>query len=92
LIGIITPLLLKPALDEAHLANLEQLTIFGTVKWELLAAIINFIIVAFDTFSFNKGMNRALKEKKSKVAPATPPELSTSEKLLVGNKRFFEKV
>ncbi|HXB42334.1 MAG TPA: MscL family protein, partial [Bacteroidia bacterium] len=30
---MITPLILKPALDAAHLTNLEELTAFGSVKY-----------------------------------------------------------
>ena len=44
---VITPLLLKPALDAAHLTNLNELVIFGSVKYgNFVAAIINFVIIA----------------------------------------------
>lgn len=81
---IITPLLLKPALEAAHLTNLQELTIFGTVKYgNFLAAVINFVIVAFILFIIIQAMNRAHRKKNSIIAPATPPELSTTDKLLV---------
>ncbi|MGI8950064.1 MAG: large conductance mechanosensitive channel protein MscL [Chitinophagaceae bacterium] len=81
---IITPLLLKPALDAAHLNNLAQLTVFGTVKYgNFLSAVISFIIVAFILFLFIQGVNRAKRKTDAKVTPATPPELSTTDKLLV---------
>src|SRR6185503_9106543 len=45
---VITPLLLKPALDAAQLSKLEDLTVFGAVKYgKFLGATINFLIVAF---------------------------------------------
>jgi len=48
---VITPLLLKPALDAAHLSNINQLTAFGSVKYGVfLSAVINFVIVAFVLF------------------------------------------
>ena len=48
---IITPLLLKPALDAAHLTNISELTLFGTVKYgNFLSSVISFIIVAFVLF------------------------------------------
>ena len=57
---VITPLLLKPALEAAHLSKLEDLTMMGSVKYGLfLSAVINFIIVAFVLFMIIKGMNAA---------------------------------
>ncbi len=76
---VITPLLLKPALDAAHLTQLEHLTVLGTVKYGVfLAAVINFIITAFILFLIIKAANAAQKrwteEKDAKpAAPAAPP-------------------
>lgn len=72
---VITPLLLKPALDAASLTRLEELTIFGTVKYgNFLSSVINFIIVAFVLFLIIKGMNAAKKkEEAAPAAPAAPP-------------------
>lgn len=72
---VITPLLLKPALDAAKLSKLEDLTMFGTVKYgNFLSAVINFIIVAFVLFLLIKGMNATKKkEQAAPAAPATPP-------------------
>ena len=76
---VITPLLLKPALDAAHLSTIEQLTAFGGVKYGVfISAVINFIIVAFVLFLIIKGMNHA---KKKDVAPP-PPAGPTQEELL----------
>jgi large conductance mechanosensitive channel len=72
---VITPLLLKPALEAANLTKLEELTIFGTVKYgNFLSAVINFVIVAFVLFMLIKGMNAAKKkEEAAPAAPAAPP-------------------
>jgi large conductance mechanosensitive channel len=72
---VITPLLLKPALDAAQLSKLEELTVFGTVKYGLfISSIINFIIVAFILFLIIKGVNASKKKEEAKpVAPALPP-------------------
>ncbi|MFM8914025.1 MAG: large conductance mechanosensitive channel protein MscL [Flammeovirgaceae bacterium] len=72
---VITPLLLKPALDAAKLSKLEDLTMFGTVKYgNFLSAVINFIIVAFVLFLLIKGMNATKKkEEEAPAAPAPPP-------------------
>jgi large conductance mechanosensitive channel len=78
---VITPLLLKPALEAAHLSKLEDLTAFGSVKYGVfLSSVINFIIVAFVLFMIIKGLNAA--KRKEEVA-ATEPELSNQEKLLM---------
>src|SRR3954471_8650225 len=69
---VITPLLLKPAMDAANLKNLDDLTILGSVKYGLfLSAIINFLIVAFVLFAIVKGINSM--KKKEEVAPTAPP-------------------
>ena len=69
---VITPLILKPALDWAHLTNLEEFKIFGTVKIGVfLSATINFIIVAWVLFIVVKLINSA--KKKEEAAPAAPP-------------------
>ena len=72
---VITPLLLKPALEAAKLTKLEELTILGTVKYgNFLSAVINFIIVAFVLFLLIKGMNATKKkEEAAPAAPAPPP-------------------
>lgn len=72
---VITPLLLKPALDAANLSHLNDLTVFGTVKYGVfLSAVINFIIVAFILFLIIKGMNAAQRKEEAKpTAPAPPP-------------------
>lgn len=79
---VITPLLLKPALEAANLKKLEDLTIFGSVKYGMfLSAVINFIIVAFVLFLVIKGINAS--RKKEVAIPAAPPAPSNEEKLLM---------
>ena len=72
---VITPLLLSPALKAANLSKIEELTIFGGVKYGMfLSAVINFIIVAFVLFLIIKGMNATKKkEAEAPAAPAPPP-------------------
>ncbi|HRE68462.1 MAG TPA: large conductance mechanosensitive channel protein MscL [Cyclobacteriaceae bacterium] len=72
---VITPLVLKPALDAAHLSKLEDLTVFGAVKYgKFLGATINFIIIAFVLFLIVKGINASKKKEEVKpAAPAAPP-------------------
>ncbi|MCE7864649.1 MAG: large conductance mechanosensitive channel protein MscL [Bacteroidetes bacterium CHB5] len=72
---VITPLVLKPALDAAQLSRLEDLTVLGAVKYgKFLAATINFILIAFVLFLIVKGINAAKrKEEAAPAAPAAPP-------------------
>ncbi len=92
LIGdVITPLLLKPALEAAQLSKLEDLTVFGAVKYgKFLSATINFIIIAFVLFLIVKGVNAAKKkEEAAPAAPAPPPadvQLLTEIRDLLKNK------
>lgn len=92
LIGdVITPLLLKPALEAAQLSKLEDLTVFGAVKYgKFLSATINFIIIAFVLFLIVKGVNASKKkEEAAPAAPAPPPadvQLLTEIRDLLKNK------
>jgi len=70
---VITPLLLKPALEAASLSHLNDLTVFGSVKYGVfLSSVINFVIVAFILFLIIKGVNAAAK-KKEDAKPVVPP-------------------
>jgi large conductance mechanosensitive channel len=87
---VITPLLLKPALDAASLTRLEELTVFGTVKYgNFLSSVINFIIVAFVLFLIIKGMNAA--KKKEEAAPAAPPAPPADIQLLTQIRDLLKK-
>ena len=88
--NVITPLLLKPALDAAHLSTIEELTAFGGVKYGLfLSAVINFIIVAFVLFLIIKGINKVKKKEEVVAVPAGPTqeELLTQIRDLLKNKQ-----
>jgi large conductance mechanosensitive channel len=86
---VITPLLLKPALEAAHLTELQELTLFGTVKYgNFLSAVINFVIIAFVLFLIIKGVNAA---KKREEASPTPPEPPADIKLLTEIRDLLKK-
>jgi large conductance mechanosensitive channel len=79
---VLTPLLLKPALEAANLTRLEELTIFGSVKYGMfISAVINFLIVAFVLFLIIKGINAS--RRKEADVPAAPPAPTNEEKLLM---------
>lgn len=71
---VLTPLILKPALDFAHLSNLEEFKIFGTVKIGVfLSATLNFIIIAWVLFVLIRIINSAKAKEEAKPAPPAPP-------------------
>ncbi len=87
---VITPLLLKPALDAAQLSKLEDLTVLGAVKYgKFIGATINFLIVAFVLFLIVKGMNSA--KKKEEAAPSTPPAVPADIQLLTEIRDLLKK-
>lgn len=87
---IITPLLLKPALDAANLTNIEELTVFGTVKYgSFLSALISFAIIALVLFALVKGINSMKKEDKE--ALAAPPIPTKEEALLTEIRDLLKK-
>jgi large conductance mechanosensitive channel len=78
---VITPMLLKPALDAANLSNIADLKA-GAIKYgSFLSNVISFIIIALVLFMIIKGINAA--KKKEVAAPAAAPEPSAQEKLLM---------
>ena len=75
---VITPLLLTPALEAAHVENLDQLK-WGAVKYgNFLSAVLKFIVISFVLFLVIKAMNSIIKKKAA--APAGP---STTDQLLM---------
>jgi large conductance mechanosensitive channel len=75
--NVITPLLLTPALQAAHLQDIDKLA-WGAVKYgSFLSAVIKFVIIAFILFLIVK-LFKSL-ERKS-VPPAVAP--SATEALL----------
>jgi len=86
---VITPLLLKPALEAAHLTKLEELTAFSSVKYGMfLSASINFVIIAFVLFLIIKGINAA---KAKEEATPSPPYAPTREEILLAEIRDLLK-
>lgn len=76
---IVTPLLLKPALEAAHVDNIEKLQ-WGAVKYgNFLSSIIKFLLTAFVLFLVLKTMNKFIKKETTIEQPAAPSE---TEKLL----------
>lgn len=74
---IITPLLLTPALNAAHLSDIKQLKWGNVTYGNFLSAVINFIVIALVIFSLIKALSSM--KKKEETAPAGP---SSTDQLL----------
>lgn len=69
---VITPLLLKPAMDSIGVSELEKLEWNGVLYGKFLASVINFLVTAFVIFLLIKGINKASKKRKEETAPPPP--------------------
>lgn len=78
---VITPLMLKPVLEAAHVATLQEYAWNGAKIGLFISSVITFILTAFVLFLIIKAMNAA--KKKEEAAPAPAPEPSLQEKLLM---------
>ena len=87
---ILTPAILTPALNAAHLADLGQLVIPGTaIKYgNFISQIISFALVAFALFIIIKAMNAA---KKKEDATAPPAPLPAQKQLLTEIRDLLKK-
>jgi large conductance mechanosensitive channel len=89
---VITPLMLKPALEAAHLTELQELTIFGAVKYGVfLSAVINFLIISFILFLIIKAINSAQAKLKREEAAAPPPPPAADIVLLTEIRDLLKK-
>jgi large conductance mechanosensitive channel len=86
---VITPLILTPALNAAHAADLHELA-WGPVKYGLfLAAVIKFVLVALVLFFVIKGINVLM--KKNAEAPPEPAAPSSTDQLLIEIRDLLKK-
>ncbi|HZY80143.1 MAG TPA: large conductance mechanosensitive channel protein MscL [Cyclobacteriaceae bacterium] len=71
---VITPLLLKPALDALNMKNLAEFTIFGQVKIGMfLSATINFFLIAIVLFFLVRVIHLQKRKEEAKPTPPPPP-------------------
>jgi large conductance mechanosensitive channel len=76
---IITPLLLKPAMEAAHINNIQELK-WGLVKYgSFISNIIQFLIVALVLFVVIKAINRMKKKEEAKAPEPTQTEALLTE-------------
>ena len=85
---VITPLLLAPAFKATGAENLQDLVWNGVAYGKFLAAVINFLCVAFVLFMLVKGINSF--KKKEAPAPEAPAG-ATQEELLTEIRDLLKK-
>ncbi|PBQ32221.1 large conductance mechanosensitive channel protein MscL [Sphingobacteriaceae bacterium] len=78
---VITPLMLKPVLEAAHVATLQEYAWHGAKIGLFISSVITFILTAFVLFLIIKAMNAA--KKKEEAMPAAVAEIPNQEKLLM---------
>ena len=89
---IITPLILNPALEAAHVKNIAELTWNGVAYGSFLSAVINFLVVGTVLFfvvkAAEKAQNLGKKEEaaEEEVAGPTQEELLAEIRDLLANK------
>jgi large conductance mechanosensitive channel len=77
---IITPALLNPLMQAANVDELAKLSINGITYGNFIAAVLNFLVVAFVMFMLVRTINHMSKKEEAK--PAAPPEVSAEIKIL----------
>jgi len=75
---VITPAILSPALEAARVRDLKDLVLSNGIKYgAFLAAIINFVVIAFSIFLMIRALEQAkkkLERKQELAAEASPPD------------------
>ncbi|RQP14044.1 MAG: large conductance mechanosensitive channel protein MscL [Chryseobacterium sp.] len=84
---VITPLLLNPALKAANVEHIQKLAWNGVTYGNFLAAVINFLCIAFVLFIMIKGINRLSFRKKKEEEQAPAAAEPTKEELLLAEIR-----
>lgn len=78
---VITPLLLSPVLKAAGVENLSEWAP-GGIQWGIfLAAVLNFVVVAFVMFSIIKSM-QAAKRRTARAEALAEPEVDVQAQLV----------
>ena len=85
--------ILKEAVTQVNAEGVEEVvTAAVSVNYgNLIAVILDFIIVAFAVFCLVKGINRLHRKKEEPAEPPAPPEPSAEEKLLTEIRDLLKK-
>jgi large conductance mechanosensitive channel len=86
---IITPVILQPALKQAHVDDIANWKPGGIALGKFIASIISFTVIAFVLFLIVKAMNAA--KKKEEAKPAAVAEVPADIKLLTEIRDLLKK-
>jgi large conductance mechanosensitive channel len=92
---IITPALLKPAMEAAKVDDLAKLSINGIKYGSFLAAVLNFVVIAFVIFLLIKSIEAAKRKAQRQQAlaePAVDPAIAAQETLVSSLDRLTRAV
>jgi large conductance mechanosensitive channel len=70
---LITPVLLNPVMQAAQVDELSKLTLNGIKYGNFLAAVLNFLVIAFVMFMLVRSINNMTKKPEVKGPPPPPP-------------------
>ena len=70
---LITPVLLNPVMQAAQVDELSKLTMNGIKYGNFLAAVLNFLVIAFVMFMLVRSINNMTKKPEVKGPPPPPP-------------------
>jgi large conductance mechanosensitive channel len=92
---LITPAILQPALQAAGVEQLSELTAGGIKYGLFLAAVLNFLVIAFVIFllvrAFERAKKRLSREEQMAASEAPPPpELVATDRLTSAVERLTE--
>jgi large conductance mechanosensitive channel len=87
---VITPLLLKPAMEALHVSKLENLGWHGVLYGKFIASVINFLVTAFIIFLMVKAMNKAIQKRDDDEA-AKEAKLTKEQELLTEIRDLLKK-
>lgn len=92
---IITPALLKPAMEAAKVNDLAALAINGIKYGSFLAAVLNFVVIAFILFVLIKSVEAAKRKtqrQEALAAPAPDAAVVAQENLIASMDRLTRAV
>ncbi len=94
---IITPAILSPVLTSLHLNDLNDLAVAGIKYGLFLAAVINFVVIAFSIFlmirAFESAQRRLRRQEALEAAQAPPdPNLLLQERIAATLDRLAQRL
>jgi len=71
---IITPAILQPLLEAAHVTKLEDWAVHSMLLGKFMSSVLSFLLISFVLFLIIKGINAATKKKETAPAETPTPE------------------